>query len=312
VQLFDANGNMVGSPQQLPHTDSWNSPIEIQSVGSQGNYVVVWEGDVAVGGKHTYVQEFNSLGTAVTQEMTLGTAGVTDNASASQLATNSIDKSFAVVAVDKTASDWGLVVNLYDQSGTKIGQDISIGKGDGVDQFSSEIAKLDNGHYVVTWVTMTGRDIYYQEIDAQGNFVDSSPVKINSSSDINYAHPVVTPTGSNGEFIISYDGPGSRDTRFHVYKEGSSGSTSSTGDSNEVGTLYLVNDSLGTNFSSLSSLNAILTVGNDVNWNSWTESAPGTAASLDTTGLASGFYHLYASDVAGNLSLMSIDAYHIL
>ncbi|NBT55517.1 MAG: hypothetical protein EBT05_11785, partial [Betaproteobacteria bacterium] len=69
--------------------------------------------------------------------------------------------------------------------------------------------------------------------------------------------------------------------------------------SNEVGKLYLVNTSL--NISSLASITAAA----DNLWNSASVISANADTALSLSGLADGSYRLYASDVAGNLSLVS-------
>ncbi|MBG9389137.1 FG-GAP-like repeat-containing protein [Caenimonas aquaedulcis] len=69
--------------------------------------------------------------------------------------------------------------------------------------------------------------------------------------------------------------------------------------SSEAGTAYLVNTSVA-----VSGLASILGSG-DANWNKVSIAAANVSTALATTGLASGMYRLYATDMAGNLSAAS-------
>ena len=158
-------------------------------------------------------------------------------------------------------------------------------------------------------VTYQGEDsngdysIFVQKFNADGT-IQGSQVMLEATGVTNGSdwYPQITAVGTTGEYVVTYQGEDSNGAySVFVQKFNADGTPKMdpVARSSEVGTAYLVNDSVTvTNLASI-------TGAADSLWNSVSITSANSDTAIDKTGLSGGTYHLYSADSAGNLSLVS-------
>ncbi|WP_404463172.1 cadherin domain-containing protein [Vreelandella aquamarina] len=227
VQRFDANGVAVGSPILLEPdgvTAKNDSAPQITAMGSDGAFVVTWQGIEASGDSSIFVQRFDSGGAAQGTPILLEPIGVTNGSDVSaQIVALGSNGAFAVTWSGQDAGgENSIFVQRFDSSGTAQGTPVLL-EPDGVTtgyDYKPQITALgSNGAFAVTW---SGPDadgdnsIFVQRFDtsgtAQGSPILLEPVGVTNDAD---SDPQITALGSNGAFVVTwYGNDGNEDSIF--------------------------------------------------------------------------------------------------
>ncbi|NOQ76386.1 MAG: hypothetical protein GQ475_01065, partial [Methylococcaceae bacterium] len=332
VQKFNADGT-VGSnvPVQLEATGNAAKTDEhpqVTSVGSEGEYVVVWFGEDSDSGNDysIFVQKFDANGTigsnAPVQLEAIGYAGG-DDRYPQVTAVGSTGEYVVAWSGGDSDFDDSIFVQKFNSNGTITDnapvqlEAIELSYGNDSDVQITAVGNL--GEYVVTWFgndsdSLNDFSIFVQKFNADGTTDGHTPVQLEAIGNLTGIDedPQITAVGSAGEFVVSWSGRDSgADFSIFVQKFSAEGTLIdpvkfTTSDmisvqSSEVGTAYLVSSNVTVN-----SLADITTAANNL-WNSVVISTADQDVSIAATGLENGTYYVYSADAAGNLSTQASD-----
>ncbi|MCU6667798.1 cadherin domain-containing protein [Enterobacteriaceae bacterium H4N4] len=331
VQQFDANGT-GSTPVVLDSTVGISDSVEFQpqiTALVNGGYVVTWaelNNYNLNNNNSTYVQQFDATGAKVGSIVVLNGSGNNSSNNGGDFNYPYIaalaDGGYAVTWMEYSNSngsyEYAVYVQQFNAGGSKVGATVQL---DALDNntFNDEdqlprITALGDGGYVVTWMGTNGPDldVYAQKFNASGVPVGDI-VQLQASAGRLDLFPQVTAVGADGEYMVTWYGysPASGMSGLHLFvqKFNADGSTyenlvvlnqdgHATVQSNESGTVYLVNDNVVV--SQLSDITGAAS-------NQWASTAvtANTSATVSAANLADGTYHAYAVDAAGNLSVIS-------
>jgi hypothetical protein len=243
------------------------------------------------------VQKFNSSGVSIGDG--LEAIGIVDHYS-QFIVTD--DGGFVVLVHEYSGGDFMIAAFKFDNNGDPIGDPFLLGEASY--DMNPQIIATDDGGFVVAWHGDgdSNLDVFVQKFDSNGDPIGSK-IQLDGAG-YNDIYPQITATGDGG-FAVAWNGVTGSNYDIFVQKFNSEGSLVSA-QSNEAGTAYLVNDTI-----SVSDLASIISSDDDM-WNSFDIAWADTPTALSTDGLAAGTYHLYAVDIAGNLSNVSTGSYTIL
>jgi hypothetical protein len=192
VQKFNADGSITNqTPVQLEAIGyafgDDNSP-QVVAVGSNGEFVVAWQGRDSGNDYSIFVQKFNANGTITSQTpVQLEAIGRTnDHDLAPQVAALGSNGEYVVTwsGVDSTG-DYSIFVQKFNANGTITNQTPvqleAISKTNGSDESPQVAAVGSSGEYVITW---TGVDsagdysIFVQKFNANGTITNQTPVQL--------------------------------------------------------------------------------------------------------------------------------------
>jgi len=305
VQKFDSDGIPIGSKAQLDGMGSGDGYPQITSVGTSGEFVVTWRGDDN-STFDIFVQKFDSNGTPVSSEVQLDGMGGED--SYPQITSVGTNGEFVVTWYGSNGSNYDIFVQKFDSDGTPVGSKVQLDGMGGEDSYPQITSVGTNGEFVVTWYGNNGSnyDIFVQKFDSDGTPVGSE-VQLDGMGGYD-SYPQITSVGTNGEFVITWNGNNGSNYDIFVQKFDSNGAVISNilAESSEVGIAYLVNDTI--------TVNDVLdiTSSTDNMWNSVDMISENTTTAMSTAGLVAGIYYLYSVDAAGNLSDPSALGYTII
>ena len=180
LQRFDANGTPAGNSVQLEatgKTDGDDETPQLTTVGTNGEFVVVWSGVDSAGDSSIFVQKFSSVGIKIGAAVQLEAKDKTDGDDLTpQIAALGTAGEFVVTwsGVD-SEGDQSIFVQKFDANGDTSGSTTKLeatGKTDGKDETPQVIA-TSNGEFVVAWVGVDSgmggdRSIFVQRFDANG------------------------------------------------------------------------------------------------------------------------------------------------
>jgi Ca2+-binding RTX toxin-like protein len=175
---------------------------------ADGSYVITWtsSGDSFVSG-NIYMQRYDAVGNALGEETrvnsTLSDRQVDSNITA--LTDGGYVLSWTSVAQD---GDWGgIYAQRYDAAGNKMGDEIRVNTTTAGNQYTSDLAALADGGYVITWASDDlpgdGSVIYAQRYDGAGNRVGDE-TQVNTTFSIQQTEPTVT-TLTDGGYVITWE-----------------------------------------------------------------------------------------------------------
>ncbi|MFY9993694.1 MAG: cadherin domain-containing protein, partial [Leclercia sp.] len=330
LQQFDATGT-GSTPVVLDSTtgssNSYETQPQITSLAN-GGYVITWSSfDYSSSdyNNRTWVQQFDATGAKVGSIVELdganngGNFGIND---AIPYVAALADGGYVItwMEYDNTNGFYESVVYVqqFTAGGSKVGATVQLDSPDNNQNINSDqsprITALGDGGYVVTWMGNGGLspDIYVQKFNASGVAVGDI-ARLEASGGAIDQFPQVTAAGADGEYMVTWYAwnPANGFPNFHLYvqKFNADGSTyenlvvlnhdgHATVQSNESGTVYLVNDNVV-----VSQLSDITGAASD-KWASTAVTA-NTRATISAANLAEGTYHAWAVDAAGNLSVIS-------
>jgi len=178
---------------------------------NNGGFVVTWESSAQDGdGYGVYAQMYNADGTTQGSEFQVNT--YTDSNQSHPSITALIDGGF-VVTWDSYAQDGsgtGVYAQMYNADGTTQGNEFQVNTYTDSNQYISSITALNNGGFVVTWVS-DGQDvgdgtyesgIYAQMYDADGT-TQGSEFQVNTYTSGGQSYLSIT-TLNNGGFVVTW------------------------------------------------------------------------------------------------------------
>jgi hypothetical protein len=322
VQKFNADGTNQGNMVQLEalnNSTAEDSVPQITTVGSNGEFVVTWQGQDSQDDFSIFVQKFNADGTTQGNMVQLEALNKSNGHDYDpQITAVGSSGEFVVTWYGQDSQgDNSIFVQKFNADGTLQSDTVqleALNNSFGEDTNPQITALGNSGEFVVTWQGQeipSATSIFVQKFSAdgatQGNMVKLE--SINGSSQ-NYS-PQISAVGNAGEFAVTWQGTDSH-LRFNIFvqkfnADGSLATQAVTGPagqvtvpikSSELGTAYLVHDSID-----LSALGlGALTDSNDGQWNSLVIGQANTLVDISTAGLDAGTYNLYTADEAGNLA----------
>jgi Ca2+-binding RTX toxin-like protein len=205
---------LTGKDEILVNTTVYNAQnnASIASLSS-GGYVIIWSGNTNAGDSFGVVgQLFDEFGNKLSSEFLVNT-----NTSFSQerpSVTALSDGGFIVVWSSRdsaTGDNFGIAAQRFDGAGNKIGTEFLVNTLIVDTQWSPDVTGLNDGGFVVTWVTndptsgsISTSGIAGQRYDSSGN-ATGNEFLVNTGEVFISSRPKVTSL-SNGGFIIVWDG----------------------------------------------------------------------------------------------------------
>jgi Ca2+-binding RTX toxin-like protein len=189
--VFNSDGSVrtsfVSVDQDAPATDSNSAQV---AGLANGNFVVVWEQEPALGGdSEVYFRLFDASGTALDDGILIDTAG-SINEDIQVVALQ--DGGFAVAYADNF---WGagtdIVFRIYNADGTPRSQfqrvnSLENGGETTGDQYNPTLTVLSNGYIAVGWTDDAG-NLTYQAYDANGAAIGSNTTIHGEVTDVDIA-----------------------------------------------------------------------------------------------------------------------------
>ncbi len=203
-QLFDNDGNMIGSELQISSTTAFKQSNP--SVASNGNnYLVAWESEEIFGEDYIYGQLFDNEGNMIGSEFQINYSSETiyERPSVTSDGTN-----YLVTWSDLYLFKGEIYGKLFDGTGNTIGSKFQINTYSENSQiYPSVSSKGDN--YLVTWQSYKQNnnhsEIYAQLLDNEGNKIESEFL-VNSYITYGQENSSVCSDGSNYFVAWSSDG----------------------------------------------------------------------------------------------------------
>lgn len=218
----------AGAWAQLPKLGG-ETPVHAATTASEheascamdafGNFVVAYSHTDASSNSGIAVQRYNRRGEAQGAVFVPHpTAGVQQQPAVAM----GDDGRFVVVWEDNVlrgGANYDVYVALYNSAGTKLAEPTKVNTTDVNARENARVAmNRSTGEFVVVWAagTSANSDVYGRRFNAAGGAVDSTEVKINSSTNsLDYA-PSVAFSG-NGSYIIAWEGNPNGDGNWEAY-----------------------------------------------------------------------------------------------
>lgn len=257
TQLFDANGQAIGSLNQLSDVDAHSQFIHGITVMGNGNILVTWQAQDnfntsdAAFEYQLFSQVFNANGQPID---TVQQIGIVDAAGSLGSPNTTMLKNGGVIKVWQASdnfdtsdvnSEQRLYAQLFNANGQTTGNLLQLTGVDAQNQFISNVTALDNGGALIIWQSRDNFDtsdtaqesrLYIQAVDANGQLLYTTPLLLNAGSanqDQFIESVVVTPL-SNGGYTVTWnayhdrDGNGTYDYDVYARQIDQNGFTSDT------------------------------------------------------------------------------------
>ena len=214
-QMYDANGNAVGS-EFLVNATTVNAQKNAAVSGlSNGGFVVTWNDASLLGGDASVssvkAQIFDAAGNKVAGEFLVNTS--TNNRQDTPVVTGLTNGGFVVSwddssGVGDTSKD-GIKAQIFDATGNKVGGEFLVNTQTASNQQAETITALANGGFVIAWADASNQGgdsdnfgIKMQIYDASGNKVGGETL-VNTTTAGPQIAPSVTAL-STGGFAVSW------------------------------------------------------------------------------------------------------------
>ncbi|MCH9812829.1 MAG: tandem-95 repeat protein [Epsilonproteobacteria bacterium] len=218
LQQFDNSGNRIGEEVEVNSYTNDNQMHAQIVVLENNNFAIVWDsgntgyyGSTGQDGSSSgvYLQHFDANSNKVGDEIQVNS--YTEGSQQNPKITTLSDGSYIVVweSGDRSSGQDGDATGIYlqrfDSSGNKIGDEIQANSFTQGYQRDAEITALENGNYVVTWVSGNGQDgnasgVYLQQFNIDGEKVGSE-VQVNSTT-IGYQDLPSIAALTNGGYVV--------------------------------------------------------------------------------------------------------------
>ncbi|MEI9905252.1 MAG: calcium-binding protein [Asticcacaulis sp.] len=212
-QHYDANGHKIGSEIHLGTSTTGDQLLTGAAATPDGGYIVVWM-DGNGGQDDTYMQRYDASGATVMPQTLVNTTTAGDQwwGHVAYLADNDF------VVTWQTNS--GLVMQLFDDDGGKIGGEIAINQTPGYKAFGGVVA-LTNGGFVVTWESDnqdgSSAGVYMRQFDATGQAV-TSDLQVNTYTDNGQSNPKIAVL-ADGSYVVTWDSYGENGYGMGIYAQ---------------------------------------------------------------------------------------------
>ncbi|MBL4666345.1 MAG: hypothetical protein JKY04_03125, partial [Sneathiella sp.] len=178
---------------------------------ADGGFIVVWESYLHPGDSNAngvYAQRYNAQGIAQGSEFQVNTyiTKWQEHPSAAGLNNGDFVITWQSYQQEGSSNGHGIYGQRYTAQGVTIGSEFHINTYIGGDQRESQVTRLNDGGFIVTWHSDnqdgSGRGIYAQRYDAQG--VSNGPeFKINSTTTNDQHEPSIASL-TNGGFVVTW------------------------------------------------------------------------------------------------------------
>ncbi|MFK0087404.1 type I secretion C-terminal target domain-containing protein, partial [Pseudomonas sp. NPDC090755] len=214
AQFYNAGGVAVGGEVQVNSTSLGNQTEPTIGALNDGGYVVNWMFVGLDGSTGIYAQRYDAIGAAVGGEVLLSSTspGSQSHPVVAGLSNNGYVVSWMSYGQD--GSDSGIYAQHYDVNGTAVGSAFRVNSTTLGNQSAQEIAVLNDGDYVVTWMSNdqdgSSWGIYAQRFDVSGTAVGGE-VRVNSTTQDVQMHPTIGALDDGGYVVgwTSFDLGGS-------------------------------------------------------------------------------------------------------
>jgi len=210
AQRYDASGTNVGSEFQVNTYTTSGHHNPATTALNDGGFVITWQ---SVGANtvawDVYAQIYNASGASVGSEFLVNSYTASDQYN--PVITTLNDGGF-VIAWESKGHDgdavhgYGVYVQIYDASGTKVGDEFLVNTYTSSYHNFQSITALNDGGFVIAWYTRgeDGSDpgVYAQIYDASGNTVGTE-FNVNPDTEYYYNTPSIT-TLDDGDFVITW------------------------------------------------------------------------------------------------------------
>ena len=264
-QIYDSNGNTVGSEFQV-NTETLNNQRDLSVAAfDSGGFVVVWESGGQDGsGYGVFGQIYDAIGNTVGSEFQANTYTNTDqdDPRVAVLA----DGGFVIVweGATQDGDGNGVFGQRFDASGNKVGSEFQVNTHTADNQNNPVVVGLSDGGFVVTYeVQFLEGDswgVYAQRYDASGNKVGSE-TQINTYTTDSQSQPVAValenPAPGDSEYVIVWHSYAQDGDVQGIYARQYNGDGNSVGpglvsesaaDGTVVGTAFAVDADVGDSF----------------------------------------------------------------
>ncbi|MDO6683793.1 cadherin repeat domain-containing protein, partial [Oceanobacter sp. 5_MG-2023] len=218
VQAFKANGSFNGVTVQLEalgNTNGYDVDPQITAVGSDGAYVVTWQGYDSNNDYSIFVQAFKADGSINGTKVQLEALDTTTGDDYSpQITAVGTDGDYVVTWYGEDSNnDYSIFVQAFKADGSFNGTTVqleALGNTTGYDRNPQITAVGTDGAYVVTWY---GRDsdgdwsIFVQAFNAVGS-LNGTTVQLEALDNItgdDYL-PQITAVGTDGAYVVTWSG----------------------------------------------------------------------------------------------------------
>ena len=163
AQVYDANGNRVGSQLDVNTTTAGNQLDPSVAGLANGNFVVTWEDNSGIGGDASGYgikgQLFGANGTAIGSEFLVNTQTANDQ-TVPQITALS-NGGYVITWQDSSGtlgdnSGTSIMAQVFDANGNEFGSQFLVNSETGGYQTAPTIGSLANGGFVVTWTDTSG------------------------------------------------------------------------------------------------------------------------------------------------------------
>jgi hypothetical protein len=209
IQKFNADGTVSGDSVMLdaPGTSD-HADVIITPVGTEGAFVVSWEGDDAEENFSTFTVHFPAdFDFTASQEFQVNTH--TANAQVDSATTALKDGGFVVTwqSYDQDGDEGGIYGQRYDETGSPVGNEFQINTEASEEQRLPSISSLEDGGFVVIWDSANQESIdsygvFGQRYDANGNTVGNE-FQVNNETNENQFSAAVAGLADGG-FVVTW------------------------------------------------------------------------------------------------------------
>ena len=210
AQRYDASGTNVDSEFQVNTYTTSGHHNPATTALNDGGFVITWQSTGAdTVAWDVYAQIYNASGASVGSEFLVNSYTASDQYNPVITALN--DGGFVIAwesygHEDDDVHGYGVYVQIYDASGTKVGDEFLVNTYTSSDHNFQSITALNDGGFVIAWYTRgeDGSDpgVYAQIYDASGNTVGTE-FNVNPDTEYYYNTPSIT-TLDDGDFVITW------------------------------------------------------------------------------------------------------------
>ncbi|HRL76514.1 MAG TPA: PKD domain-containing protein, partial [Candidatus Accumulibacter phosphatis] len=211
AQRYDVNGSAIGPEFQVnshtPGNQLGNSLLGVAGL-STGGFVVAWDSDGQDGSNYgVYAQRYGADGQPAGSEFLVNTATSNHQFQAQVLGLDG--GAFVIAYTDYLNADgdsYGVRLQHYDASGGAQGAPFTVNTHVAGNQSFAQLAKLNDGGYVVTWHS-DGQDGSNWSVQARLMNANGTPrsaeFQVNTYTVDNQSNPDVAVL-TNGDFVVSW------------------------------------------------------------------------------------------------------------
>jgi len=220
LQQYNSSGTKVGIDQRVNSYTQGDQYAEDTTVLSNGGYVVTWRSNGQDGsGNGVYLQQFNNSGAKVGMEQRVNSYTTGEQLGSKITALK--DGSYVVTwsSDGQDGSGNGVYMQQYNSSGVKVGAEQRINTYTSNYQGSSKITTLNDGGYVVTWLSYgqdgSGYGVYLQQFNSSGTKVGVEQ-RVNSYTSSYQGQQQIIAL-QDGGYVITWQSDGQDGSGYGIY-----------------------------------------------------------------------------------------------